>query len=300
MSNRHPSLYNKHRVCIICEGNEEYKYIDRLKELKVWNEQYEVSLVNAEGNGNIPARYQDRYQNGAYEAVLIFCDTDKKPYEQYDDIKRKINEFHGIDGIANEIIIFGNPCTMQIILKHWTDEMLTSQAKQVNAPIIEEHTKVKGYNPEVIFVPDYYNTIGLILTQSKDLGINAQFMGGDGWDGIQTNFGKVANGAIFASQFAPDDPDQHVQKFIAEYKKEYKADPIIFAALGYDTGTILETALKNVKDLSSKDEIKDAIKNFTGTNLVTGSLKYDSERNPEKKVTFIEVKDGKLTLKEKF
>ena len=96
MPNRRPSLYNKHRVCIICEGNEEYKYIDRLKELKVWNEQYEVSLVNAEGNGNIPARYQDRYQNGAYEAVLIFCDTDKKPYEQYDDIKRKINEFHGI------------------------------------------------------------------------------------------------------------------------------------------------------------------------------------------------------------
>ena len=139
MPNRRPGLYNKHRVCIICEGNEEYKYIDRLKELKVWNEQYEVSLVNAEGNGNIPARYQDRYQNGAYEAVLIFCDTDKKPYEQYDDIKRKINEFHGIDGIANEIIIFGNPCTMQIILKHWTDEMLTSQAKQVNAPIIEEN-----------------------------------------------------------------------------------------------------------------------------------------------------------------
>ena len=45
MPNRRPGLYNKHRVCIICEGNEEYKYIDRLKELKVWNEQYEVSLV---------------------------------------------------------------------------------------------------------------------------------------------------------------------------------------------------------------------------------------------------------------
>ena len=176
------------------------------------------------------------------------------------------------------------------------EEQYTADDKDFRALL----TKVKGYNPEVIFVPDYYNTIGLILTQSKELGINAQFMGGDGWDGIQTNFGKVANGAIFASQFAPDDPDQHVQKFIAEYKKEYKADPIIFAALGYDTGTILETALKNVKDLSSKDEIKNAIKNFTGTNLVTGSLKYDSERNPEKKVTFIEVKDGKLTLKEKF
>lgn len=159
MPNRRPGLYNKHRVCIICEGNEEYKYIDRLKELKVWNEQYEVSLVNAEGNGNIPARYQDRYQNGAYEAVLIFCDTDKKPYEQYDDIKRKINEFHGIDGIADEIIIFGNPCTMQIILKHWTDEMLTSQAKQVNAPIIEELTKVKGYKGKENQIKEIMNCI---------------------------------------------------------------------------------------------------------------------------------------------
>ena len=177
-----------------------------------------------------------------------------------------------------------------------TEEKYTNDDKDFKAIL----TKVKGQNPQAIFIPDYYNTIGLIISQAKDLGINAQYLGGDGWDGIQTNFGKVANGAIFASQFAPDDPDQHVQKFIAEYKKEYKADPIIFAALGYDTGTILETALKNVKDLSSKDEIKDAIKNFTGTNLVTGSLKYDSERNPEKKVTFIEVKGGKLTLKEKF
>ena len=175
------------------------------------------------------------------------------------------------------------------------EEQYTADDKDFRALL----TKVKGYNPEVIFVPDYYNTIGLILTQAKELGINAQFMGGDGWDGIQTNFGKVANGAVFASQFAPDDPDQNVQKFIAAYKNEYKIDPIIFAALGYDTGTILETALKNVSDLSSKDAIREAIKKFDGT-LVTGSLKFDAERNPEKKVTFIEVKDGKLTLKEKF
>ena len=145
MSNRLPHIPNKHKICVICEGNEEFEYIKRLKKLKVWNEQYEISLVNAEGNGNIPARYQDRYQNGVYEAVLIFCDTDKKPYEQYDDIKRRINEFHGIENAANEIIIFGNPCTMQIILKHWTDEMLKSQAKQVNAPLIEKYTRVKGY-----------------------------------------------------------------------------------------------------------------------------------------------------------
>ena len=176
------------------------------------------------------------------------------------------------------------------------EEQYTADDKDFRALL----TKIKGSNPEVIFVPDYYNTIGLILTQAKELGINAQFLGGDGWDGIQQDFGQVANGALFASQFAPDDPSETVQKFIAAYKKEYKIDPIIFAALGYDTGTILEAALKGVSDLSSKEAIRDAIKNFSGENLVTGSLKFDQNRNPEKKVTFIEVKDGKLTLKEKF
>ena len=67
MPNKLPKFFDKHKICIICEGNEEYEYLKRLKDLNVWNEQYEVSLVNAGGNGNIPARYQDRYQNGADE-----------------------------------------------------------------------------------------------------------------------------------------------------------------------------------------------------------------------------------------
>ena len=145
MPNKLPKFFDNHKICIICEGNEEYEYLNRLKNLKVWNEQYDISLVNAGGNGNIPARYQDRYQNGADELVLVFCDTEKKPHEQYEDIKRKINEFHGVDNAADEVIMFGNPCTMQIISKHWTDENLKSPAKPVNAPLIKEYTGVENY-----------------------------------------------------------------------------------------------------------------------------------------------------------
>ncbi len=145
MTNKLPKFIDKHKICIICEGNEEYEYLNRLKALKVWNEQYDISLVNAGGNGNIPARYQDRYQNGTYELVLVFCDTEKKPHEQYVDIKRKINEFHGVDSAADEVVIFANPCTMQIIIKHWTDENIKSPAKKVNAPLIEKYTGVENY-----------------------------------------------------------------------------------------------------------------------------------------------------------
>ena len=149
MTNRLPKISDKHKICIICEGNEEYKYLERLDQLHVWNDIYEISLVNAEGNGNIPARYQDRYQNGSYEAIFVFCDTEKKPHEQYEDIKRKINEFHGLDGVADEVVIFGNPCTMQIIAKHWTNEIIKSPAKHKNAPLIEKYTGVTNYKARI-------------------------------------------------------------------------------------------------------------------------------------------------------
>ncbi len=145
MKNKIPKLFDRRKICVICEGNEEYEYLERLKALKVWAEQYEIISDNAGGNGNIPARYQDSYQNGSYELVLVFCDTEKKPYEQYEDIKRKINEFHGVKSAADEVIMFGNPCTMQIIAKHWTETLIKTPAKQVNAPLIEEFTGVSNY-----------------------------------------------------------------------------------------------------------------------------------------------------------
>ena len=145
MQNKLPRLFDKHKICVICEGNEEYEYLERLKALKVWDAQYEIISDNAGGNGNIPARYQDSYQNGSYELVLVFCDTEKKPYEQYEDIKRKINEIHGVETAADEVIMFGNPCTMQIIAKHWTEVLIKTPAKSVNAPLIEEFTGVPNY-----------------------------------------------------------------------------------------------------------------------------------------------------------
>ena len=145
MGNRLPKIFTGSRICIICEGDEEYEYLEKLISLEVWSREYCFLLENAEGNGNIPARYQDKYQNGAYDLILIFCDTDRKPYEQYVDIKRKINEFHGVRNAADKIVIYGNPCTMQIIIEHWGDVVLCSNNKKRNAPVIFDLTGIEEY-----------------------------------------------------------------------------------------------------------------------------------------------------------
>lgn len=188
MSNKLPKISNKHKICIICEGNEEYEYLERLKDLKVWNDQYDIFLINAGGNGNIPARYQDRFQNGADEVVLVFCDTEKKPYEQYEDIKRKINDFHGIDSAADEVIMYGNPCTMQIISKHWTDKNLKSPAKLVNAPLIKEYTGVENYKGRT----DQIRSVMEYITAENYVNMKQRMNGLEMDDAItgSSNFGK--------------------------------------------------------------------------------------------------------------
>ena len=144
MGNRLPKIFTGSRICIICEGDEEYEYLEKLISLDVWSKEYCFQLENAGGNGNIPARYQDKYQNGAFDLVLVFCDTDRKPYEQCVDIKRKINEFHGVENAADKIMIYGNPCTMQIIIEHWGDVRLCSNNKTKNAPVIFDLTGIEG------------------------------------------------------------------------------------------------------------------------------------------------------------
>ncbi|NRZ45853.1 ABC-type branched-subunit amino acid transport system substrate-binding protein [Clostridium beijerinckii] len=43
-------------------------------------------------------------------------------------------------------------------------------------------TKIKSLNPDIIVLPDYYNVVGLIAKQARDMGITSQFLGGDGWE----------------------------------------------------------------------------------------------------------------------
>jgi hypothetical protein len=144
MNNVLPNIFNKHKICIICEGYEEYDYFNKLIELDIFHENYHIVLENAKSNGQIPAMYIDKFMNDSYDIILVFCDTDREPYNDYFTIKKKIDDFHNLT-VTNEIIMFGNPCTMQIILSHFERISLRTHNKKVNAPLIEHLTGVKNY-----------------------------------------------------------------------------------------------------------------------------------------------------------
>ena len=136
---------DKKKICLICEGFEEYDYISRLIELGVWSDVYDFSLVNAESCGNISARYQDRYQSDNYDIVFAFCDTDRRVEDGFELIRTKINKIFGNDVAADKVIIFVNPCTMQVILSHFGDVTLHTQNKKKNNSEIVRLTGLESY-----------------------------------------------------------------------------------------------------------------------------------------------------------
>lgn len=135
----------KSRICIICEGYEEKEYFDRLVELNVFANVYSFVTVNAKSITNVFRRYQEKYQSDSYHLVLIFCDTDKISKSEYENLKDKINKFHG-DTVNDKIIMFGNPSTMQIFISHFKDIRLKSQSKHINAKYIDEILNIKNYD----------------------------------------------------------------------------------------------------------------------------------------------------------
>ncbi|MGI6546688.1 MAG: ABC transporter substrate-binding protein [Fastidiosipilaceae bacterium] len=161
-------------------------------------------------------------------------------------------------------------------------------------------TKIVSTDPEVLYVPAYYEKNALIMRQAKETGFEGVICGGDGWDGILTQFKddlKGADGAIFSNHYSVYDEDPTVQNFIENYKEKYNEDPTAFSALGYDSVYLIKQA---VEEAGTKDKaaVVEALKNieFSG---VTGKFTFDENRNPVKTVSFIIVEDGKYTLKEK-
>lgn len=158
-------------------------------------------------------------------------------------------------------------------------------------------TKIVSTNPEVLYVPAYYETNALILRQAKETGFKGQVIGGDGWDGILSQFKNDptgADGVIFSNHYSLYDADEKVQKFVNAYKSKYNEDPTAFSALGYDSVYLIKQAVEaaGTKDKAAVVRALEGIQ-FAG---VTGSFTFDDQHNPVKTVSFIQIKDGKYEL----
>ena len=171
-------------------------------------------------------------------------------------------------------------------------EAYTTNDKDFNAQL----TKIKSANPDVVYLPDYYNVVALIAKQLRAQGIEAPIVGADGWDGILGNSSAEVLNGFYSNHYATDSTDPAVQAFVKKFNDKYSKDPNSFAALGYDSVYILKDAIIKAGS-DDATAVKEALKATNG-DYVTGHLTFDEKRNPIKSAVMLEiVKDDDGTLK---
>ena len=98
-------------------------------------------------------------------------------------------------------------------------------------------TKIKGADPDLLFLSGYYPEGSKIAQQAKELGMDVQMLGSDGYasDELPKLGGAAVEGMLVSTFFDYTKDDPAVQKFVDAYKAKYKgANPDWFVANSYD------------------------------------------------------------------
>ncbi|MEH7125714.1 ABC transporter substrate-binding protein [Bacillus sp. JJ1532] len=164
-------------------------------------------------------------------------------------------------------------------------------------------TRIKASNPEFIFIPGYYEEVGLIVKQAREMGITVPLMGADGWDSpklVELAGADALNNTFIINHYSAEDPDATIQKFVKAYgDKNSGKSPDAFNALGYDTVYLLVDAMKRAGTTSDSEKIKDALAATKDLALITGTITVDENHHLIKSASVLEYVDGKQKFKTK-
>jgi branched-chain amino acid transport system substrate-binding protein len=177
-------------------------------------------------------------------------------------------------------------------------------------------TKLKGLAPDAIFVPGYYNDVGLVVRQAREIGITVPIMGGDGWDSPELFAlgGPALANTFFSNHYSTDDENPAVQNFVHAYEERFKAKPDALAALGYDAAQFLVASLRKVAESdpesfarlvgaspgdqkgrdargAARAKLRDAMAGIRDLKGVTGSIAMDDQRNAVKPAVVLAVSE---------
>ena len=156
-------------------------------------------------------------------------------------------------------------------------------------------TKIKTMNPEILYVPGYYEEVGKIIKQARELGMNLPIVGGDGWDSPKLS--EIAgagplNNTFFTNHYSPDDTSPASKAFVDAYVKAYNQKPDAPAVLGYDGARLMIDAISRAGGTEGA-KVSKALAETKNYKAVTGDTSLNETHDAVKSAVIIEFKDGK-------
>jgi branched-chain amino acid transport system substrate-binding protein len=167
-----------------------------------------------------------------------------------------------------------------------------------DADFSSQLSKITKSGAQVLFTPQYYNEVALIVQQAHELGWDGPIVGSDSWGSAETVTlcGKDCYGLFFSTHYAAAGAKGATKAFIDRYEKTHGYIPDDVAALTWDSLRLIQTAIENSGKISGKIKkdrkaVRDAlakIKNFKG---ITGDMTFTEEGDPSKCAVIVRISD---------
>ena len=157
-------------------------------------------------------------------------------------------------------------------------------------------TKLKGASPDLLFLSGYYPEGSKIAQQARELGMDVQMLGSDGYasDELPKLGGAAVEGMLVSTFFDYTKDDPAVQKFVDAYKAANKgANPDWFAANSYDVMMLAAQAAKNAGK-NDRTAINDALGSIGTYQGISGPVTFDKNGDVIKPLQIVVVQNGAL------
>ncbi len=161
-------------------------------------------------------------------------------------------------------------------------------------------TTVKNLNPEGIALCGTTTDCGLIIKQTKQLGMDSVIVGPPGiYNANMIDIaGSASEGVYCVGVYAANNPDEKVQALVSKYEEAYGEIPDGFAALAYDQMYVMAEAARAAMEADgevTREGMKDGLKavNYEG---VTGTVTFNEVNDWERPYLTLIVKDGEFVV----
>jgi branched-chain amino acid transport system substrate-binding protein len=171
-------------------------------------------------------------------------------------------------------------------------ETFTTKDRDFSAQL----TKIVASKADVLFAPQYYDEVPLIVKQAHELGWKKPILGSDSWGSAELMklCGDDCKGSFFSTHYAAAGAKGATKEFIDKYKAKYGYEPDDVAALTWDAIGLLLKAIQNTGGLSGdvkKDRkaIRDQLaqtKEFEG---ITGKMTFTGTGDPTKCAVIVKI-----------
>lgn len=158
----------------------------------------------------------------------------------------------------------------------------------------EQIADILELQPDAVYIPGYTRDTALFMKQARKQGVEAVFLGGDGWDILERLVPNEVEGSFQTVHWHPQveyPPSTEVKEL---YREAYGVDlNHLIAPLAYDSVKLLVAAIEKAGE-ADPAKIRDSLASLEYAGA-TGEWTFDSQGDPiGKKVIIVTYRGGKI------